>query len=146
MDRFEQLKSKYTNVLSMVQQRGVSLKNLHVENDKLVMRGAAPSEAIKNEVWTAIKKVDPTYADLTADLTVDPSLPQPAAGAGATAAAGTAGGAQSYTVQAGDTLSKISKQFYGDAKKYAKIFEANRDQLADPDKIKPGQVLKIPAA
>ena len=51
-----------------------------------------------------------------------------------------------YTVKAGDTLSKIAKEHLGDANAYMKIFEANKDQLSDPDKIKPGQVLKIPAA
>lgn len=50
-----------------------------------------------------------------------------------------------YTVQAGDTLSKIAKQFYGDANKYMVIFEANKDMLKDPDKIRPGQTLRIPA-
>ena len=62
--------------------------------------------------------------------------------------AGGGGGAatQSYTVQSGDTLSAIAKQFYGHANKYNVIFEANRDILDDPDKIKPGQILKIPAA
>ena len=53
--------------------------------------------------------------------------------------------AGSYTVKKGDTLSKISKQFYGDADAYKKIFDANRDQLKDPDKIQPGQVLRIPS-
>jgi nucleoid-associated protein YgaU len=48
-------------------------------------------------------------------------------------------------VQAGDTLSKISKQFYGDANKYMEIFKANQDQLTDPNKIQVGQTLKIPA-
>jgi nucleoid-associated protein YgaU len=48
-------------------------------------------------------------------------------------------------VKKGDTLSKISKQFYGDANAYQKIFDANRDQLKDPDKIQPGQVLRIPS-
>ncbi len=52
---------------------------------------------------------------------------------------------KTYTVQAGDNLSKISKQFYGDASKYMKIFDANKDQLKDPNMIKPGQVLKIPS-
>lgn len=52
---------------------------------------------------------------------------------------------QTYTVQKGDTLSAISKQFYGKASRWNAIFEANRDQLDDPDRIKPGQVLKIPA-
>ena len=51
-----------------------------------------------------------------------------------------------YTVQAGDTLSKIAKQYYGNANAYMKIFDANKDQLKDPNKIQVGQVLKIPAA
>ena len=67
-------------------------------------------------------------------ITIDPSLPAPTPKA------------QAYTVQSGDTLSKISKQFYGDANRYMKIFDANKDQLKDPNVIKPGQVLKIPAA
>ena len=54
--------------------------------------------------------------------------------------------AATYTVKSGDTLSKIAKDHLGDANAYMKIFEANKDQLSDPDKIKPGQVLKIPAA
>ncbi len=49
-----------------------------------------------------------------------------------------------YTVQSGDTLSKIAKQHYGDAMKYPVIFEANKPMLKDPDKIYPGQVLRIP--
>jgi nucleoid-associated protein YgaU len=47
-------------------------------------------------------------------------------------------------VASGDTLSKIAKKFYGDAAQYNKIFEANRDQLKDPDKIQVGQKLKVP--
>ena len=61
-------------------------------------------------------------------LTVDKSAPE----------------AQYYTVVSGDTLSKISKQFYGDANQYQKIFEANKPMLTDPDKIYPGQKLRIP--
>ena len=55
-------------------------------------------------------------------------------------------GEQTYTVVSGDNLSKIAKHFYGKASAWPKIFEANRDQLDDPDRIKPGQVLRIPAA
>ncbi len=54
-------------------------------------------------------------------------------------------GDQSYTVQSGDNLSKIAKHFYGNANAWQRIFDANRDQLSNPDLIKPGQVLKIPA-
>lgn len=51
---------------------------------------------------------------------------------------------QMYTVKSGDTLGKIAKAHYGDASKYPVIFEANRPMLEDPDKIYPGQVLRIP--
>jgi nucleoid-associated protein YgaU len=50
---------------------------------------------------------------------------------------------KTYTVKPGDTLSKIAKMALGDANAYMRIFEMNKDQLSDPDKIKPGQVLKI---
>jgi nucleoid-associated protein YgaU len=55
-------------------------------------------------------------------------------------------GATTYTVRKGDTLSHIAKAHYGRASQWKRIFEANRDQLDDPDLIKPGQVLKIPPA
>jgi len=54
-------------------------------------------------------------------------------------------GEQSYTVQKGDSLSKIAKQHYGDANAWQRIFQANRDVLDDPDKIFPGQTLRLPA-
>lgn len=57
---------------------------------------------------------------------------------------GTATGTQHYTVQKGDTLSHIAKHFYGKASRWHAIFDANRDQLDDPDRIRPGQVLVIP--
>ncbi len=56
------------------------------------------------------------------------------------------GAAATYTVVKGDSLSKIAKHFYGNANRWRRIFDANRDQLDDPDRIEPGQVLKIPAA
>lgn len=129
MVNLDALKQKYGSVIDYAKTRGVSWKNIHIENDKLLIRGAAPSDAIKNEVWIKIKDVDPLYADLTADITIDSSLKAPET---------------TYTVAAGDSLSKIAKQFYGDANKYMKIFEANKDQLKNPDLIKPGQTLRIP--
>ena len=137
----DELKNKYQSALQTIQDKGVVLAHLHLQDNKLFIQGAAPSEAIKNEVWDKLKAVDPSLADLTCDLSVDPSLPQPAQAAAA--AAGGAGG-RTYTVQAGDTLSKIAKDFYGHANEYTKIFDANKDQLSDPDKIKVGQELKIP--
>jgi nucleoid-associated protein YgaU len=53
--------------------------------------------------------------------------------------------ARFYTVKSGDTLSKIAKEFYGNPSKYPTIFEANKPMLSDPDKIYPGQTLRIPA-
>ena len=134
--RFESLKQKYASVLRTVEQQGIRLEHVHVENDKLYIKGMAPSDNAKNSVWNQIKLVDPTYSDLTADIGVDPSAP-------ASATAPAAGG-QTYTVQAGDSLSKIAKHFYGDANAYMDIFNANTDKLSDPDKIQPGQQLTIP--
>jgi LysM repeat protein len=136
----EQLKSKYASVLELVQQRGVSLTHLHVQDDKLVMTGAAPNQDIVNELWNQIKAVDASYGDLAAEFTVDASLPQPAPPEPPAPAE------QKYTVVAGDSLSKISKHFYGDPNHYMRIFEANRDQLDDPNTIQIGQELVIPAA
>ncbi len=145
MDRLEELKNKYSAALQTIQQKGVSLSHLHVQDNKLFIQGAAPSEDIKNEVWNKIKAADSSYSDLTADISVDSSLPQPQSSqAAAASAGGGAGGGQTYTVQAGDSLSKIAKQFYGNANDYNKIFEANRDKLNDPNKIQAGQQLVIP--
>jgi nucleoid-associated protein YgaU len=112
---------------------------MHIQDGKLYLEGEAPSEEAKNDVWNKVKAVDATYSDLTLNLRVNPAL-QPAQSSGQAAA----GGLQTYTVQSGDTLSKIAKQYYGDAGQYMKIFEANKDKLTNPDQIKPGQELKIP--
>jgi nucleoid-associated protein YgaU len=138
-DRFEQLKSKYQSVLNFIQSQGVQLQNLNLEGEKLLIRASAPSADLKNKVWDQIKLFDPSFSDLIAEI----QAPAAAAAAAAGNAPSTTA-ARTYTVQAGDSLSKIARQFYGDANKYMKIFEANKDQLADPDKIKPGMDLVIP--
>jgi LysM repeat protein len=147
MERIDELKTKYASALDTIKQKGVVLSHLHVQDDKLFIEGAAPSEDVKNEVWNQIKAADATFSDLTCELTVDTSLPQPAAPAPAAAAAaagaGTAG-PKTYTVQSGDTLSGIAKQFYGHAGEYMKIFNANKDKLTNPDVIRDGQELVIP--
>lgn len=109
---------------------------------KLHFKGTVKSEADANEIWNAIKTIPSWRNDVVADIKVTGGGAA-AAGAGATAAAGAAAG-RTYTVKAGDTLSAIAKEHLGNANAYMKIFEANRDQLTDPDKIKPGQVLRIP--
>lgn len=138
-DRFEQLKQKYASALRTLEQAGIRLQNLHVQDDKLFIRGEAPNPDARNIFWNQVKLVDPSYSDLTADITVAAGAAQSQASGGKTATAG-----QTYTVQGGDTLSKIAKQFYGNANQYMKIFNANQDQLDDPDKIRPGQILNIP--
>ena len=143
--RFNELKGKYQSVLNLIEQQQVQLMNLHVQDNKLFIQGEAPSDQIKNKVWDEIKRVDPSYSDLTCDLTVNPSLAPQSSGAAHQAGASAAGGMQTYTVKPGDSLSKISQQFYGNAGQYMKIYEANRDQLNDPDQIKAGQTLKIPS-
>lgn len=70
------------------------------------------------------------------------STEQPIGGGGS---GGTGGYDRTYTVVAGDTLSHIAQRFYGKASRWPAIFEANRDKLSDPDRIHPGQVLRIPA-
>jgi nucleoid-associated protein YgaU len=138
-DRFEQLKLKYQSVLNFIQSQGIQMQNLNMEGDKLLIRASAPSADLKNRVWDQIKLVDPSFSDLIADIQA------PAAAAAAAASGPTSTpAARTYTVQAGDNLSKISKQFYGDANKYMKIFEANKDKLADPDKVRAGIDLIIP--
>jgi len=117
----------------------IQFLNLHVQDNKLFIRGIAPSEEAKNKFWDQVKLVNPNADDITADLSVDSSR---AVGA---AAGGGQGSSQTYEVKSGDNLSKISKQFYGDANEYMRIFYANRDKLNDPDKIQIGQQLVIPS-
>src|SRR5262249_1261788 len=137
--KFNQPKQKYQEGPNGIEQQNVRLESVHIENEKLFIRGTAPSEEAKNAVWDQIKLVDPNYSDLTADITVE--APQQRAAA----VGGAATGGQTYTVKSGDTLSKISQQFYGSANEYMRIFYPNRDTLSDPDKIQPGQQLIIPS-
>jgi LysM repeat protein len=133
----EQIKQKYAAVWETSEQYKVRLDHVHIQDNKLFIQGVAPSEQASNKIWDQIKAANPNWGqEVTVDITVDPSA-QPATGGN--------GGARTYTVQSGDSLSKISEQFYGSADKYMKIFEANRDIVSDPNKIKPGQTLSIPA-
>jgi nucleoid-associated protein YgaU len=136
MDRFEELKTKYQSVLRLMEQKKLRMHNLHVQDNKLFIKASTGTQALKNEIWNQIKLVDPSFGDLTCDIVIDPSMAPPAPAAPPAA--------KTYTVQPGDSLSKIAKQFYGDAASYMKIFEANKDKLSDPNKIQVGQVLKIP--
>jgi nucleoid-associated protein YgaU len=107
--------------------------NAEERDGKLYFKGTVATEAEKNEIWTAIKTIPTWRQDIVADIDVT----------GGPAAA-PAGKATTYTVKPGDTLSQIAKDQLGNANSYMKIFDLNKDQLTDPNKIKPGQVLRLP--
>jgi LysM repeat protein len=133
----DQLKLKYQSVLDLINTLGVQLKNLHVQDNKLVIRGVAKTKDDVNKVWNQIKLVEKNYKlDLMAEIAFlsDAPAPKPQ----------TAPTLRIHKVVAGDTLSKIAKKYYGNANDYMKIFKANQDKLKDPDKIFPGQELIIP--
>lgn len=136
MPNLDQLKQKYQPVLDAIQKEGGQLQNVNMDGNQLFVKATMPSEQAKNRVWDAIKAADPNFADLKHDIEVREGAQ---AGQSSSSQSG-----QTYTVQAGDNLSKISKQFYGDPNKYQAIVKAN--QLENPDKIRPGQKLIIPAA
>jgi len=125
------LRDKYTYAIQTA--KDVRMQGSADERDgKLYFHGTTNTQAEANKIWDAIKTVPDWQKEIVADIKAT----------GATAG----GGADTYTVKAGDTLSKIAKELLGDANAYMEIFNANKDQLSDPGKIKPGQVLKIPQA
>ena len=121
-----------TYAYAIQESKGKFHGNAEERDGKLHFKGTVATEAEKNEIWTAIKTIPTWQKDIVADIQVTGG---PAASTKAT----------TYTVKAGDTLSQIAKDQLGSASAHMKIFEANKDQLTDPDKIKPGQVLKIPS-
>ena len=133
MERIDELKLKYQSVLNLIQQSGVRLAHVHIQDNKLFIQGTCPSQEIKNSVWNQIKLVDAGFADLTCDLTVDESLAPPASEV------------RTYTVKAGDSLWKIAQQFYGNGVQYPKIIAGNPGRLKDDKSvIHPGDTLVIP--
>lgn len=138
--RFDELKQKYSTALNVLDQQHVQLYNLHLQDNKLFLRGVAPTQQAIDAVWNQIKLVNPNADDITVELSVSQTQAQTAAAnAGTSQQSG-----QTYTVKSGDTLSKISKQHYGNANEFMRIFYANRDKLNDPNKIQVGQQLVIP--
>lgn len=121
------LRGTYAYSVDIAQKLGLS--NIEERNGKLHFKGTVATQEDANKIWDAIKTIPTWSTDVVADIQAKP---------------GAAKAAQTYTVKSGDTLSKIAEQSLGDANAYMRIFEANRDQLSDPDRIKPGQILKIP--
>jgi nucleoid-associated protein YgaU len=128
------LRDKYTNAIQ-------TAKNFRMDGSaqeregKLYFNGSVTSDAEKNAIWEAIKTEPDWRTEVIADITV---MPRPDVAAPVSSM-------KTYTVKAGDTLSEISRRFLGNPNEYVRIFDANRDQLSDPDEIQPGQILKIPA-
>ena len=141
---------------------GISGVKVEVDGDTAVLTGSVADAATREKAVLAagnvegIEKVDDRLsvtkvgADFSNVRSSASTVADANAGASAGSAHASAGGSgdgwtsKTYTVKSGDTLSKISKEFYGEANKYNQIFEANKPMLSDPDKIYPGQVLRIP--
>jgi nucleoid-associated protein YgaU len=129
------LREKYQQAINTA--KGFRMDGAAEERDgKLHFNGTVKSDAEKNAIWDALKAVPDWRNEVVADIKVAPGT--------GSATAPTPSSGKTYTVKAGDTLSKIAKEHLGNANAYMEIFNANKDQLSDPDKIKPGQVLKIP--
>jgi nucleoid-associated protein YgaU len=127
MADFQALQQKYAPVEAVVKEfepYGAKFVGSELVGDQLHFVAQVPSQVVENRVWDAIKKIDPQFADLKHEIT------------------NTGGAEQSYTIAAGDNLSKVSKLFYGDANKYEQIAKAN--DMADANKIQVGQTIKIP--
>ncbi len=128
--RAEAAKSK--DLEDYVNKLGLNVKNLDIryDNGTAYVEGTVPTEADREKVILAVGNVD-GVAKVDEELDVESE-------------AKTADNAEFHTVQSGDTLWKISERVYGDGNRYMEIFEANKPMLSDPDKIYPGQVLRIP--
>jgi nucleoid-associated protein YgaU len=118
-------------IMAYIEAQGLKATGLTVTFDgsTATVYGVADNQATKEKIVLCCGNVQGVAA-VNDQMTVDQSAPE----------------AQYYTVVKGDNLSKISKQYYGDPNKYAKIFEANKPMLKSPDLIYPGQVLRIPPA
>ena len=121
------VREKYQSLIDLANQSGVSNLQVSEEGDVLHLSGTAPSEEVKQKLWDEYNRIDPDMR--SGDLVMNIE------------AGGGGGGEETYTVKSGDSLSKIGHH-YGVS--WQEIFEANKDQIKDPDKIFPGQTLRIP--
>ena len=131
----EVVKAKYQSVIDLAKAQNCKLHNVHIEGEKLLIKADAPNDDVKNAVWNKVKAIDSSYADLSLDISIDPSLPAPAADV------------KRYTVVGGDSLWKIAQEYLGNGARYPEIITANPGKLKDEKTvIHPGDVLVIPNA
>lgn len=118
-----------TKLSNAVEALGLNVENLNIQidGDKATVYGEAENQATREKVVLVVGNTD-GIASVDDQMTTAIQEPE----------------AQFYTVVSGDSLSKIAKVYYGNAMKYPVIFEANKPMLTHPDKIYPGQVLRIP--
>ena len=122
------LRDKYQSLITMAEGSGVADLNIQEQDDVLHIHGTAPSEAVKQQLWDEYNRLDPDMRSGDVVLNLDVA----------------AGSETIYTVVSGDSLSKIATKYPGVT--WQQIFEANRDQIKNPDLIHPGQKLRIPTA
>jgi len=120
------LQDKYHDLISFATNSGATNLSVTEQNSVLYVTCTVPTNQVKDQIWDVYEKLDPDMrsADMVLNVSVDQSAPE------------------TYEVKSGDNLSKIAKKYSGIS--WKDIYEANRDKLSDPDKIFPGQVLKIP--
>ena len=121
---------KYQSLLELANQNGTTYELSEGNNGTLIVTGTAPSAEAKQQLWDEYNRIDPDFR--SGDLILNISTSADAAGGG---------GMHTYTVESGDSLSKIAKKY---GIQWKAIWDHNRDILDDPDKIYPGQELKIP--
>lgn len=127
MADFQALQQKYAPVVDTIKQfepYGAKFVGSELVGEQYHLVAQVPSQVVENRVWDSIKKVDPQYADLKHEIT------------------NTGGQNQTYTIQSGENLSKVSKLFYGDANHYEAIAKASN--ISNPDKIQAGQQVTVP--
>ena len=135
------LRDKYNQAIQVA--KGFGMQGQAEERDgKLYFKGITKTQDEANKIWDAIKTVPDWPQEVVADIQASPSA---ASSSSSPSSSSSSAAVSTYTVVKGDTLSKIAQELLGKASAYTQIFEANRDQLDNPDHIKPGQVLKIPA-
>jgi nucleoid-associated protein YgaU len=126
----EEKQANAFELISLIKKMGLEVENLEVqiEGEKVIVSGSTADQATREKVILTVGNVE-GVSEVEDNIQVVVPAPE----------------AQFHTVVSGDTLSKIAKHFYGNAMKYPVIFEANQPMLSHPDKIYPGQVLRIPA-